>query len=81
MYFFKFSFLIFYYSGCEISDEGRYLLLYVFRGAEPKNKLFYFDLEQAQYKIEGLLSVMPVADDDFKSSYDVSDNFFVLRWK
>ena len=40
-------------SSCELSDEGRYVIMYIFRGAEPKNKLYYCDLEAVGYKIEG----------------------------
>ena len=40
-------------SSCELSDEGRYVIMYIFRGAEPKNKLYYCDLEAIGYKIEG----------------------------
>ena len=46
-------FLSFALSSCELSDEGRYLIMYVVRGAEPKNKLYYCDLETVGYKIEG----------------------------
>ena len=33
-----------HYSGCEISDHGRYLIMYISKGAEPRNKLYYCDL-------------------------------------
>lgn len=36
-------------SGIEVSDCGRYVLLYISKGAEPRNKLLYCDLE----KLEG----------------------------
>ena len=43
------------YSSCELSDEGRYVIMYVSQGAEPKNKLFYCDLDTINHKIEGEL--------------------------
>ncbi len=33
-------------SSVEVSDCGRYVILYVSRGAEPRNKLYYADLKQ-----------------------------------
>ena len=36
-------------SGVEVSDCGRYILLYISKGAEPRNKLYYCDME----KLEG----------------------------
>ena len=45
--------VFFHCSSCELSDEGRYVILYVVRGAEPKNKLYYCDLGAIDYKIEG----------------------------
>ena len=62
--------------------------MYVSQGAEPKNKLFYCDLETVNYKIEGksqkfklflyqfllpgILPMVKLIDDDFEASYDVS---------
>lgn len=34
------------YSGVEVSDCGRYVLLYISKGAEPRNKLYYCDLDK-----------------------------------
>ena len=70
--------LFFIYSGCELSDEGRYLILYIFRGAEPRNKLYYCDLEKLNYKIENILKMEKVADDEFESSYDVRNQAICL---
>ncbi len=33
-------------SSVEVSDCGRYVVLYVSRGAEPRNKLYYSDLDE-----------------------------------
>ena len=44
------------HSGCEVSDEGRYMLMTVSRGAEPRNKFYYCDLTKLDGgKIEGML--------------------------
>ena len=40
-------------SSCELSDEGRYVIMYVFQGSQQKNKLYYCDLEAISYKING----------------------------
>ena len=59
--------------------------MYIFRGAESKNKLYYCDLQKLNYKIEGIpktlhecdtlfvgiLPMVKLIDDDFESSYDV----------
>ena len=34
----------------EVSDCGRYVILYIHRGAEPKNLLFFSDLNNEQNK-------------------------------
>ena len=41
------------FSGCEVSDDGRYVLIEVRNGCDPVNKLFYVDLEKIDYKIKG----------------------------
>ena len=60
------------YSSCELSDEGRYLVIYISRGAEPRNKLLYSDLRQ----LEGgmVTSPLPVTRlvDNFDADWDVS---------
>ena len=40
-------------SSCELSDEGHYVIMYVFQGSQQKNKLYYCDLEAISYKING----------------------------
>ena len=43
------------HSGIELSDEGRYVLMTVSRGAEPRNKLYYYDLSKLDGgKIQGI---------------------------
>ena len=71
--------VFFIYSGCELSDKGRYLILYIFRGAEPRNKLYYCDLEKLDYKIESILKMEKVADDEFESSYDVRNQVIPMK--
>jgi hypothetical protein len=42
-----------------VSDCGRYVVLYISKGAEPRNKIYYCDLE----KFEGRkITGEPVAD-------------------
>jgi prolyl oligopeptidase len=67
---------------CELSDEGRYLIMYIYRGAESKNKLYYCDLQSLNYQYKGLLNMVRLIDDDFDSSYDFianNDNIFILK--
>lgn len=35
-------------SGVEVSDCGRYILLYITKGAEPRSKFYYGDLEELE---------------------------------
>lgn len=35
-------------SAVDVSDNGRYVLLYISKGAEPRNKLFYCDLDKME---------------------------------
>lgn len=45
------------HSGCEVSDEGRYMLMTVSRGAEPRNKFYYCDLTKLDGgKIQGTIT-------------------------
>ncbi|XP_064382801.1 prolyl endopeptidase-like [Halichondria panicea] len=54
----------------EVSDCGRYVILYVSRGAEPRNKLYYSDLEQLPgQQITGPLNMEKLID-DFDASWD-----------
>ena len=46
------------FSGCEVSDDGRYILIEVRNGCDPVNKLFYVDLEKIDYKIKGKVIIL-----------------------
>ena len=59
-------------SSCELSDEGRYLVIYISRGAEPRNKLLYSDLNQLEGgKVSGPLPITKLVD-NFDADWDVS---------
>jgi prolyl oligopeptidase len=58
----------------EVSDCGRYVILYIHRGAEPKNLLFFSDLNNEQNKsISGKLAWVAVVK-DFEASFDFISN-------
>ena len=60
------------HSSCELSDEGRYLIIYISRGAEPRNKLLYSDLHQLEGgQISGPLPITKLVD-NFDADWDVS---------
>ncbi|KAL7057975.1 hypothetical protein AAHC03_017005 [Spirometra sp. Aus1] len=46
----------------EVSDCGRYVLLYIHAGCERNNLLYYSDLEKIGYKISGQLDWTPIMD-------------------
>ena len=48
------EYVIFHFSGAEVSDDGRYVLIIVRNGCDPVNKLYYVDLEKINYKIKGV---------------------------
>ena len=50
------EYVIFHFSGAQVSDDGRYVLIIVNNGCDPVNKLYYVDLEKISYKIEGVLT-------------------------
>jgi prolyl oligopeptidase len=57
-------------SSCELSDEGRYLVIYISRGAEPRNKLLYSDLNQLEGgKVSGPLPITKLVD-NFDADWD-----------
>ena len=59
-------------SSCELGDEGRYLVIYISRGAEPRNKLLYSDLRQLEGgRISGPLAMTKLID-NFDADWDVS---------
>ncbi len=53
--------------GGEVTEDGRYLIIYVWRGAEPKNLIFYKDLQEPYAMTVELIS-------EFESSYDFVGN-------
>ena len=61
--------------GADVSDDGKYLLIYQTEGTDPKNRLFVKDLTKADAKVEPFL-------DQFDASYNVVGNdgstFYVL---
>ena len=61
--------------GADVSDDGKYLLIYQTEGTDPKNRIFVKDLTKADAKVEPFL-------DQFDASYNVVGNdgstFYVL---
>ena len=45
-----------HFSGAELSDDGRYVLITIHDGCDPVNKLFYVDLEKVNYEIKGIFN-------------------------
>jgi prolyl oligopeptidase len=56
-----------------VSDDGRYLIIYVAQGTSPKNRLYYKDLTQPDAPVVKLL-------DDFDAKYSVIDNDGPVFW-
>ncbi|TWT45190.1 Prolyl endopeptidase [Phycisphaerae bacterium RAS1] len=56
-----------------VSDDGRYLTVYIWQGTEPKNRLYYLDLGNPKAPIAKLL-------DQFDAQYNVIDNDGPLFW-
>ncbi|MEW6302918.1 MAG: prolyl oligopeptidase family serine peptidase [Verrucomicrobiota bacterium] len=53
--------------GGGVTEDDRYLIIHVWQGTDPKNRLFYQDLKQPGAKVVELLN-------DFDASYDFIDN-------
>ncbi|XP_065897775.1 prolyl endopeptidase-like [Dysidea avara] len=55
----------------DVTDDGCYLIVKVYRGAEPKNHLYYYNLSSG-----GVKSSIPLTTivDEFEASYDVMSN-------
>ena len=51
----------------EVTDDGRYLIITVWQGTDPRNRVYYKDLEQPDSQIVRLL-------DDFDADYTFIDN-------
>jgi len=56
-----------------VTDDGRYLIITVWQGTEPKNRLYYRDLTQADAPVVKLL-------DDFDAQYNFIDNDGPVFW-
>ena len=54
-----------------VTEDGRYLLVYVSKGCDPTNQVFYYDL--ANNKVSGKLDLKPFFDKS-DAKYDVIDN-------
>ncbi len=53
--------------GGHVTDDGRYLVIHVSQGTDPKNRVFFKDLADAKNPVVELLA-------DFDASYDFIDN-------
>jgi len=59
--------------GGAVTDDGRYLVITVWQGTSPKNRLYYKDLTQADAPVVKLL-------DDFDAKYNFIDNDGPVFW-
>ena len=59
--------------GAEVTDEGRYLVIQVSQGTDPKNRVFYLDLQLPDGKVVELLN-------DFDASYNFIGNEGPVFW-
>lgn len=57
----------------EVTDDGKYLIISIWRGTEPKNQIFYKDLQQSDAPVVELLK-------GFDAEYDFVDNDGSLFW-
>ena len=60
-------------SGSELSDDGNYLIVYVDKGCDPHNTLYYVDLKAIDYHMKETPKLMPIVD-QFEAKYDYVDN-------
>ncbi|MCA9311301.1 MAG: S9 family peptidase [Phycisphaerales bacterium] len=63
----------------DVSEDGRYLIIYVWRGAEPRNLIFYKDLDEPYGMPVELIS-------EFEAGFDFVGNdgpvfYFVSDWE
>jgi prolyl oligopeptidase len=56
-----------------VTDDGRYLMIHVWQGTSPKNRLYYKDLTQPDAQVVKLL-------DDFDAAYNFIDNDGPVFW-
>jgi prolyl oligopeptidase len=59
--------------GGYVTDDGRYLIITVWQGTSPKNRLYYKDLTRANSPVVKLL-------DDFDAQYNFVDNDGPVFW-
>jgi len=59
--------------GGGVTDDGRYLIISIGKGTEPRNRVYYMDLESEQREVVKLL-------DDFDARYGLIDNDGPLFW-
>ncbi|HPD31085.1 MAG TPA: prolyl oligopeptidase family serine peptidase [Phycisphaerae bacterium] len=57
----------------QVTDDGRYLIIYVSEGTEPKNRVYYLDLRQDRAEVVRLL-------DEFDAEYAFIDNDGPIFW-
>jgi prolyl oligopeptidase len=57
----------------DVTDDGHYLIISVWQGTAPKNRLYYKDLTQPDSPVVKLL-------DDFDAKYDFIDNDGPIFW-
>uniref|UniRef100_A0AC34GD60 Peptidase S9A N-terminal domain-containing protein n=1 Tax=Panagrolaimus sp. ES5 TaxID=591445 RepID=A0AC34GD60_9BILA len=55
-----------------VTEDGRYLLVYVSKGCDPVNQVYYYDLESAKNSISGKLELKPFFD-KADAKYDIID--------
>tara|TARA_Y100001934_G_scaffold279280_1_gene382628 strand:- start:3403 stop:5604 length:2202 start_codon:yes stop_codon:yes gene_type:complete len=53
--------------GAQVTDDGRFLIITVWQGTDPRNRLYYRDLQQPDSEVVKLL-------DDFDADYSFIDN-------
>ncbi|VDK78593.1 unnamed protein product [Litomosoides sigmodontis] len=56
-----------------VTEDGRYLIVDVSRGCDPYNMLYYYDVQEAQQKITGKVSLKPLFD-KLDAKYEFVDN-------
>lgn len=56
-----------------VTDDGRYLIISISQGTDPKNRVYYKDLQTPNAPVVPLL-------DDFDASYDLIDNDGPVFW-
>ncbi|MBZ5687976.1 MAG: prolyl oligopeptidase family serine peptidase [Acidobacteriia bacterium] len=59
--------------GGSVTNDGRYLVIFVFQGTSPKNRLYYKDLTKPGSEVVKLL-------DDFDAQYQFVDNDGPVFW-